>query len=159
MPNPILGFGLQPAGISAAGLGTPLGLPLPGHAYDTRTDLVAARRINLATKDYDVDADSENLSHEAMDAIEQRVVLALTTKRRRLPFDRNRGNDFLNARKAPADIQALARNSAEEALLEMTQAGEVRIDSVEALQEGGRAIEIVRWTNLATRQERVTATR
>lgn len=159
MTNPILGFGLQPAGTSAAGLGTPLGLPLPGESYDRSTNIPAARGLDLATKDYAVDADSESVAHEEMDPVEQRVVLALTTRRNRLPFDRNVGNDFLNARKAPPDIQALARNTAEEALEEMTGAGEIRIDSVEALQSGGRAIEIVTWTNLATKQERTTATR
>lgn len=158
MTNPVLGFGAQPAGITAAGLGTPLGLPLPGLSYESVADLVAARAIDLATKDYVVNSD-DHAFHAAWDGLLERVVLALTTRRGRLPFDKLTGNDFLNLQKAPADLQASAKNSAAIALKDLTDAGLVAIDSVEVLQDGGSAIEAVTWTDLAKRQQRTTATR
>ncbi len=158
MTNPILGFGSQPAGTSAAGLGSPLGLPTPGTSYESVADLVAARAINLATRDYEINDDTGAL-HGSWDPLLQRVVLALSTRRGRLSFDRLIGNDFLNLQKAPADMQASAKNSAEIALKDLTDAGLVSIDSVEVLQLGGAAIEAVTWTDLAKRQQQTTATR
>jgi hypothetical protein len=157
MTNAILGFGSQPAGISAGGLGTPLGLPSPGTSYESVADLVAARAIDLATRDYVVD--DTGAFHGSWDPLLQRVVLALTTRRGRLPFEQTLGNDFLNLQKAPADLQASAKNSAALALKDLTDAGLVAIDAVEVLQVGGAAVEAVTWTDLAKRQQRTTATR
>jgi hypothetical protein len=159
MTNPVLGFGLQPAGISAGGLGTPLGLPLPGSTYESVADLTPARSIDLQARDYAVDTDTTGAPHGVWDPLLQNVVLRLTTKRDRLAYARAFGNGFLSQTRTPADIQAAALAWAEDALHDLIEAGQVRIESVEASADRGAGVEAVTWVDVAKNAERTTRLR
>jgi hypothetical protein len=159
MPNEILGFGQQPAGISAGGLGTPLGLPSPGSTYESVADLTPARSLDLSIQDYAVDTDTTGAPHGVWDPLLQGVVLRLTTKKKRLAYAQTFGNGFFNLDRTPADIQADARLWAEDALHDLIEQGLVRIESVEAAADRGVAAEVVTWIDVAKNEERVTRLR
>lgn len=152
------GFGLFPFGLSPAGYGAPDGAPLPGDAYTLSVDTVLARDLDLKAKDYAVRLDETGAPHDEMDPLAQNVILRLSTRRGRLPFDPSFGNDFFNLRRAPLDLRAAAESAAALALQELVDAGDVAIVSVEADRTGGLGVMAVTWRDLRTSRERTTRT-
>jgi len=149
-----MSFGTGYAGYTGFGLGTPAGLPAPGATYTRSADLTPARALALADKDYAVDDDRTASPHDAWDGLAQNVVLRLTTRRGRLPFDLEFGNDFLNLDRAPLNLVAFARRAASQALADLVAARLVLILDVAATRQGGLAVMTVTWRDLRTSRER-----
>lgn len=151
-----MSFGTGYAGFAGFGLGAPTGIPAPGAAYLRSADLSPARALDLANRDYLTDDDQTGSPHEAWDGLAQNVVLRLTTRRGRLPFDLTFGNDFLNLDRVPANLDAVARTAAVAALSDLLTAGLVQIDDVTTDRIGGLAAMIVTWRDLRTQTARAT---
>jgi len=153
----IYGFGVQPFGTTAGGVGSPSTLPAPGYNYEAIIDLVPAREIDLLMRDYVVDDDTAGVPHDEMDPVTQSVILRLTTRKGSLAFDRTFGNDLLNATKATGDLQRSGERAVRECLGDLLQIGAVILRYVAVTTyPGGVLLLEVGWTNTATSQERVT---
>ena len=139
------GAGFQPAGTSAAGLGTPLGLPTPGAGYESSADACAVRAISAVTRDYVIDATTTGLAHVATTAAQQKVLLALTTPLGQITAVPGFGDDTLNMKRMTT-IEGV-RAFTESALLALTDAGEIAIDNIEIENEHGALVRVVSWTD------------
>lgn len=154
--NPSLGFGSQPFGTTSIGLGTPVGLPLPGNGYETVDDLVPVRALDLVTLDYQVDDTTDGSPHAEWTAMEQAVALALTTPANTLPFALSFGDPTLALEKMPADPAGTARALTEKALYPLTSAGQVRILDVTVSAAGNVLYRTVRWLDVTANATRTT---
>jgi phage gp46-like protein len=133
-----------------------VGLPVPGAGYESTADLVPARGLDFATKDYEVDDDETGVPHGSLDPLQQNVALRLTTQRGSLPFDRTFGNDFLNLTKLPLDLVGFARACADQALADLIASNQVEVLDVQADRTGGLAVMSVTWRDLRTGREPTT---
>lgn len=149
-----MSFGTSYAGLIGAGLGVPVGAPIPGSAYERNVDLVSARALDLPARDYLVDDDETGSPHGEWDGLAQTVALRLTTRRGRLPFDRALGNDFLNLDRVPVDLAGFAQRCAVDALGDLISTGQVRLQSVTADRSRGLAVMTVVWVDTRTQTER-----
>lgn len=150
------GFGLAPFGLSAVGLGSPVGLPAPGQGYETSVDLVPARALDLRAQDYEVDDDQTGSPHGEWEALAQNVVLRLGTPRGSLAFDRTFGNPFLLLRKVPVDLAGAAQKGTYDALADLIADGQVQLVSVTAERLNGTVIATVLWRDLRTGRDTPT---
>lgn len=154
---PIVGFGIQPLGITASGIGTPVGLPLPGAGYEFVSDLVANRGLNLSTNDYDVNDSADGAPHAEITAMEQQVILALSTPEGQLPQDLLFGDATLNLDKIPDSLVSTVIGRTQTALFALTSAGQVSIDAVDVVRAGSNGIvRTVTWTDLTTGEQTST---
>lgn len=156
MTTPAYGFGTQPAGTTSGGIGTPLGLPLPGTTYESVADLVAARGFDTATFDYSIDTETTAAPHDSLDPLAQRVFLLLSTRKGRLPFARPVGNDFFNLTRRDVDIERFGPVFVAQALAGPIAEGLVEVESVAVQTDGGAAYLIVSWIDKKRRQLRST---
>lgn len=145
MTTPAYGFGTQPAGTTSGGIGTPLGLPLPGTGYESVADLSAARGLSPSTFDYAVDDDTTAAPHDSLDPLVQRVFLLLTTRLGRLPFARTMGNGFMLLTRRDVDIERYAPVFVAQALAEPIREGLVEVESVATVGEGSTQYLVVSW--------------
>lgn len=150
MTTPVQGFGLQPAGISANGLGAPADWPVPGQTYSAIAGLVAAKAIDPMAHDYITAPLLPGYPLVGVDPIAQRVLLALSTKLGQLGFSPVTGNDFLNLRVDNGALQKTALRAAQVALADIIKSGAIQIVSVQATRDGGAALEAVTWINTAS---------
>jgi len=148
----VQGFGVQPFGVSAGGLGQPADQPAPGATYAGQSDLVAARLIDPLAHDYVVDRTTLPVAHLPMGPKAQRVFLLLSTRRGGLSFSATTGNDYLNLPSDNGTLRTTAQRTAEVALADMIRANEIALVSVDATRTLGQSIEIVTWRDLATQQ-------
>lgn len=145
MTTPAYGFGTQAAGITSGGIGTPIGLPLPGTTYESVADLSASRGLAPSLYDYSVDEDTTAAPHAALDPLTQRVFLLLTTRLGRLPFDRAMGNAFMLLGKRTIDIERFAPVLVAQALAGPIAEGLVEVESVQVEGEGTAEALVVTW--------------
>jgi len=145
------GFGIQPGGMSSAGTGTPLGLPVPGsQGYTQNTDIVACRKIDLVARDYATDDTTTAYEHEAMTAQEQLVIIALTERPDRLPFAPTLG-DRTNVAGTIPELSTV-RGNVEDALRPYTSKGLVQILDVQIQAQGNALFRVVSWRDLTVNQ-------
>lgn len=141
------GFGIKPAGITSAGVGTPLGLPVPGsQGYTQSPDVVAVRAINLRTRDYDTDDSTTAYEHRSMTAQEQLVVIALTETPNRLGYAPTLGDATNGLGLLPTAREA--RGYVEAALRPYTSQGLIEILGVDIVTIGNVLYRQVRWRDL-----------
>lgn len=145
----------MPAGLGSAGLGTPVGLPVPGGAgYEQSVDVVAVESIDPVTRDFVLDADG---LHAGITANEQRVLLALSQPFGSLPWDASFGDRTLNMTKIPADALAAVRRHTENALAHLTSTGDIDLIGVVVETEPrGFLVRAVEWVDTSSRTTRTT---
>lgn len=149
------GAGTQPAGTSGAGIGTPLGLPLPGSSgYTQNSDIVDCRALDTVARDYDVDEDTTALEHRAWTPMEQCVAFALTETKGRLPYARNLGDQTNSAHTVPTI--AAVRGYVAEALRTYVEARQVEILDVQIVVRGNALFRSVTWRDLTQRTTRTS---
>lgn len=149
------GAGTMPAGLGSAGLGTPVGLPVPGGAgYERSVDVVAVESIDPVARDYVLDSDG---NHAAITATEQRVLLALSQPFGSLPWDTSFGDRTLNLTKLPANALDTVRRHTENALAHLTSTGAIELLGVVIETEPrGSLVRAVDWVDTSTRVARIT---
>ena len=150
-----LGAGNQPAGLSPAGLGSPLGLPAPGAGFSKVFDVVDVRQIDPVSHDYVVDTTTSGGPHGTMSATYQRVMIALSTPLGQIQDAPTIGDPTLVLRKMPTDAQAAATTRL--ALKAIVDEGAIEI--LEIVSERlplGTLARFVRWRDTATQTEMKT---
>jgi hypothetical protein len=145
----------MPAGFGSAGLGTPVGLPVPGGAgYQQSVDVVAAESIDPVTRDYALDDEGK---HYAITATEQRVLLALSQPFGSLPWDATFGDRTLNLTKLPANAIDTVRRHTENALAHLTSTGAIELLGVVIETDPrGTLLRAVDWVDVSSRVTRNT---
>lgn len=151
---PKYGFGTQPAGTTAGGLGTPLGLPLAGAGYERVSDPCDVREIDPVLRDYVVDTTTTGAPHATMAAVAQRVLLALSTPRGQISAAPTFGDRTLTLRKMPTEEDA--RASTEVALADLVAEGAIEILSIQTERSGGTLTRVVEWRDTSTREVSTT---
>lgn len=149
------GAGTMPAGFGSAGLGTPVGLPVPGGGgYERSVDVVAVESIDPVARDYVLDSDG---NHAAITATEQRVLLALSQPFGSLPWDASFGDRTLNLTKLPANALDTVRRHTENALAHLTRTGAIELLGVVIETDPrGTLLRAVDWLDTSARIARVT---
>jgi len=146
--NQPFGAGVQPAGLTGIGLGTPLGLPSPGNGFGYVADVVAVRMINPLTKDYVVDYTTNGAPHYAMTAMEQQVLVRLLQPVGKLSYATAFGDKTNNLTKQTATTQQVI-GFVNAALADLIATKQIAVDAVSILANGGMLTREVRWRDLS----------
>lgn len=131
---------------------TIFGFPTLDTVERKKRSVVDVRRIDPAIGDYVVDDSYESLPFERMSALRQRVVLALGTRKGRISADPEFGNDTLNMRKIPANIDVIVRQNVDNALAALIREGSVEVVDVTVRTEGGYLDYTVLWRDVSSAQ-------
>lgn len=150
------GFGISPAGTSAAGAGTPLGRPfIP--VEEGPSDLVAVRGIDPKTGDYVWREENGTVVFEPMSPTLQRVLIAVANVRGSIALDPLQGNGALALRKDDGHLELTVRNGVERALAGLLSEGAISLNEVLVEREGSTLFFSVDFTDTSTRQRQTTA--
>jgi hypothetical protein len=147
------GFGIQPAGLSPAGVGTPATAPAnSGFALRNAFDGSAAgsRKLDPATNQYAIDSYGRVTG---MSSAQQLVQLAIKTDKGSSAV-RKLGNELYKIDRITDNFNRRVNDVITNALTDLVNRKLIAITSIEAQQvQGSRAFIIIKWTDLSTNTE------